>query len=56
MWLFKSPEQPGRSTTSQQSQKKKKEGEVSIDYMPDNKKHFREDSGDYVDYEEVNEE
>ena len=56
MWLFKSPEQPSRSTTSEQSHKKKKEGEVTIDYMPDNKKHIRKDSGDYIDYEEVKEE
>ena len=53
VWLFSSPEKSKRSSDSQESQKRKKEGEVSIDYIPDNKKHFNKDSGDYVDYEEV---
>ncbi len=32
---------------------RKKEGEINIDYMPKKKKVVDKDSGDYVDYEEV---
>lgn len=33
--------------------KKKKEGEVTIDYAPKKEKNIGKDNGDYVDYEEV---
>lgn len=33
--------------------KRKKEGEVTIDYAPKNEKKIDKDNGDYVDYEEV---
>jgi len=54
MWLFRSPEKPANPSSAQKTQKKA-EGEVTIDYIPDNKKHINKDSGDYVDYEEVKE-
>ncbi|MFC2137003.1 hypothetical protein ACFLTE_02405 [Bacteroidota bacterium] len=33
--------------------KSKKEGEVSIDFRPENKKKYKKDAGEYVDYKEV---
>ena len=33
--------------------KRKKEGEVTIDYAPKKEKNIDKDNGDYVDYEEV---
>lgn len=53
MWMFRSPEKPKSSGSSQKNQQKKKEGEVTIDFKPNNKKHIRKDSGDYIDFEEV---
>jgi hypothetical protein len=39
---------------NQQSYKNnKREGEVTIDYIPENKKQYPNNSGDYVDYEEI---
>jgi hypothetical protein len=32
---------------------RKKEGEINIDYIPKNKKVMNKDSGDYVDFEEI---
>jgi hypothetical protein len=32
---------------------RKKEGEINIDYIPKSKKVVDKDSGDYVDFEEV---
>jgi len=37
-----------------QKEKKKKEGEVTVDYKPGtNEKKVTKDTGDYVDFEEV---
>lgn len=33
--------------------RRKKEGEVSIDYVPEKDKKKKDDEGEYVDYEEV---
>ena len=52
-YLFK----PSRSDSSSANEKRKKdskkEGEVTIDYMPESDKKVQKNSGDYVDYEEV---
>lgn len=53
MWLFRSPATTGSPGKSQDPHQKGKEGEVTIDFTPDNKKQIRKDSGDYVDFEEV---
>lgn len=34
---------------------KKSEGELSIDFIPEKKKHTPKNAGEYVDYEEVDE-
>jgi len=39
-----------------QNYRKKKEGEVTIDYTPKEKKHFDKNSGEYIDFEEVEDE
>ncbi len=36
-------------------QSNRKEGDITIDHMPDQEKTVREDSGEYVDYEDVDE-
>lgn len=44
----------GNRTQQSRNNKSKKEGEVNIDYMPDNgKKKKSSDLGEYVDYEEI---
>ncbi len=35
------------------SSQKKREGEVTIDVKPDKKKRYSEDTGEYVDFEEI---
>ncbi len=40
----------GRESMNKSSQK---EGEITIDHMPNSKKKVKKDKGDYVDYEEV---
>jgi len=42
-----------RSKRYSHNEKTKKEGEVSIDKMPKNKKKSNNNLGDYVDYEEL---
>jgi hypothetical protein len=54
MWMFRSPEKQ-TSPGPQKSHEKKKEGEVTIDFVPKNKKQFKKDSGDYIEFEEVKE-
>ncbi len=52
-YLFKSSgsdKSPGKGDRKRSS---KKEGEVTIDYAPEPEKKVRKDSGDYVDYEEL---
>jgi len=34
-------------------QNKKREGDVTIKYTSETKKHYSQDSGEYVDYEEI---
>ncbi len=41
------------NATMNEKQKKKKEGEVNIEYTPKNKKIVSKDSGDYVDFEDL---
>lgn len=44
----------GKSSQQGKSKKQKKEGEVNIDYVPeDEKKKKDSDLGEYVDYEEI---
>lgn len=54
-WLFRNPVQKRQNPNASQDYQRKKEGEVTIEYTPENKKRIRNDSGDYVDYEEVKE-
>ncbi|MFW6327488.1 MAG: DUF4834 family protein [Bacteroidota bacterium] len=42
----------GRKNTRQQYYKKK-EGEVTIDYIPKKKKKIGKEEGEYIDYEEL---
>ncbi len=56
MWLFRKPDDTGNRDGQRETTRKKKEGEVTIDYIPDKKKQIRKDDGDYVDFEEVNDE
>ncbi len=52
-YLFK-PSGPGAySTNKNRNRPSKKEGEVTIDFMPESNKKVQKDSGDYVDYEDV---
>ena len=52
-YLFK----PSRSDSSSANENRKrdsnKEGDITIDYVPKSDKKVQKDSGDYVDYEEV---
>ncbi len=56
VWLFRKPDDAGNQDRQREPDRKKREGEVSIDYIPDKKKHVRKEDGDYVDFEEVNDE
>jgi hypothetical protein len=56
MWLFKKPDKTEQQGGQRGPDKKKSEGEVTIDYIPDKKKHIRKEDGDYVDFEEVDDE
>lgn len=38
---------------SQDNRNKKKEGEVTIEYTPNDKKKYTQGKGDYVDFEEI---
>ena len=50
MGTFTSPgQQPGNS------QKKQKEGKITIDYIPKSDKKFENNTGEYIDFEEVKE-
>ncbi len=51
--LFSRP--PSASGKSSGFQSNRNEGDVTIDFRPDKKKTVREDSGEYVDYEDVEE-
>ena len=55
-YLFKKYQKDQQSQYNNTRNKKKKEGEVTIDYTPKNDKQFDKDSGDYIDYEEVSDE
>ena len=52
-YLFKPSRSDSSSTNENRKRYSKKEGEVTIDYMPESDKKVQKDSGDYVDYEEV---
>ena len=56
VWLFRKPDDTGNRDGQRETTRKKKEGEVTIDYIPDKKKQIRKEDGDYVDFEEVNDE
>lgn len=51
-WVSKKVSEMQQNQQSYQ-QPNKREGEVTIEYQPENKKHHNRDSGEYVDYEEV---
>ncbi len=50
-WLKKF--QQGAQGQATQGGKSQKEGEVTINNNPTEKKHFSKDDGEYVDYEEI---
>ncbi len=56
VWMFRKPEKTENRNGQKAPNQKRKEGEVSIDYIPDKKKHIRKEDGDYVDFEEVDDE
>jgi len=56
VWLFqgsKTKINDRKRYTQQGERPSKKEGEVTIDYIPKNKKKNSDDSGEYIDFEEV---
>jgi len=56
VWLFRKPDTTEHRYGQREPNQKKKEGEVTIDYIPDKKKHIDKEDGDYVDFEEVDDE
>jgi len=52
-FLFNSSRSYNSSANESRKRSSKKEGEVTINYVPDSDKKVNKDSGDYVDYEEV---
>ncbi|MEA1897298.1 MAG: DUF4834 domain-containing protein [Bacteroidota bacterium] len=52
-YLFKPSGSNYRSENGNMNKSSKKEGEVTIDYLPEADKKVQKDKGDYVDYEEV---
>lgn len=44
---------PTTSTNNSSNTAYKKEGETKVEFIPPQKKHLRDDAGEYVDYEEV---
>jgi hypothetical protein len=57
VWLFSyvSDKKTYSDKNQEQSYSKRKEGETIINYIPKEKKTIKEDSGEYIDYEEVDE-
>lgn len=55
MWIFRPTVKPDNANRSYNTQQKKKEGEITINYISEKKKHIQKDSGDYVDFEEIEE-
>jgi len=53
VWLFRKPDRTEYRDSQQGPYQKKKEGEVTIDHIPDKRKHIPKEDGDYVDFEEV---
>lgn len=56
IWLFqdaKTKINDRKWYTQQGKRPSKKEGEVTIDYIPKNKKKINDGSGEYIDFEEV---
>jgi len=55
VWLFSSgsKKKPYRHQNTGQSHNKRKEGETTIDYIPKQKKTIKDGSGEYIDFEEV---
>ncbi len=45
----------GNDKRYRQNDKQKKEGEVTIDYQPEKSKKIKKNKGEYIDYEDVNE-
>ncbi len=52
-YLFKPSDSNYGSGRGNMNKSSKKEGEVSIDYLPKSEKKVHKKKGDYVDYEEV---
>jgi len=52
-YLFKSSGSDYNSGKGNMNKSSKKEGEVTIDYVPESDKKVQKNSGDYVDYEDV---
>lgn len=52
-FFYTNTQQPPRPQTGQQNGQAKTEGNVKIDYIPENQQKKGFDGGQYVDYEEV---
>jgi len=52
-YLFKPSGSNSTSGRRNMNKSSKKEGEITIDYLPESDKKVQKDNGDYVDYEEV---
>ncbi len=52
-FLFRSPNTNKRPGEDNYQRSSRKEGEVSIDHVPDKDETINKDKGDYVDYEEL---
>ena len=52
-YLFQPSKSDSSSANENRKKSSKKEGDITIDYVPKSDKKVQKDSGDYVDYEEV---
>ena len=55
VWLFSggSKKKVYRNHNTGQSHSNRKEGETTIDYIPKQKKTIKDSSGEYIDFEEI---
>jgi uncharacterized protein (UPF0333 family) len=51
--MNKAKQQYQQNSQQESTNKKRKEGDISVDYKPNEKKHIPNNEGDYIDYEEI---
>jgi hypothetical protein len=52
-YVNKKMSEMGQNHQSGNKRKQPRDGEVTIDYQPKNKKQYADDTGEYIDYEEI---